>query len=146
MNYQKKLDQYQQKDSQKIWQIKYVFLMAQKQFSLGMSQNYFVFIPAKKYIKHFSSTTWIVWWRYNVVSEESIENITKSDMNFAPTFVGYHLLLDITFNGRYLIKNNISIRKKEINLYFSYMPNSMIKKFQQIFYIEWLLISICKAN
>ena len=70
------------------------------------------------------------------MSEESIENITKSDINFAPTFVDFHLLSDITFNGHYLIKNNISIRKKVINLYFSYTPNSMVKKFQHRFYIE----------
>ena len=29
----------------------------------------------------------------------NIENITKSDSNFAPVFVDYHLLLDINFNG-----------------------------------------------
>ena len=49
------------------------------------------------------------------MSEESIENITKSDSNFAPTFVD-HLLPDMNFNGHCLIKNNISIPKKVINL------------------------------
>ena len=52
------------------------------------------------------------------MSEESIENITKSDSNFAPTFVG-HLLPDINFNGQCLIKNNIYIPKNVINLYIS---------------------------
>ena len=52
------------------------------------------------------------------MSEENIENITKSDNNFAPTFVDHHLLPDIYFNGHFLI-NNISIPKK-INIYIPY--------------------------
>ena len=36
--------------------------------------------------------------------EENIENITKSDSDFAPTFVDHHLSPDIDFNGHYLIK------------------------------------------
>ena len=52
------------------------------------------------------------------MSEENIENITKSDSNFAPTFVDHHLLPDINFNGNCLI-NIISIPKKGINLYIS---------------------------
>ena len=43
------------------------------------------------------------------MSEESIENITKSDSNFAPTFAD-HLLPDMNFNGHCLIKNNISLK------------------------------------
>ena len=54
------------------------------------------------------------------MSEESIENITKSDSNFAPTFVYHHFLPDINFNGHCLIKNNISIPEKVINLYIFY--------------------------
>ena len=46
------------------------------------------------------------------MSEESIENITKSDSNFAPTFVDHHSLPDINLNGPCIIKNNISIPKK----------------------------------
>ena len=41
-------------------------------------------IPAKKYIKYFSGTTPIDLWKPNGMSEENIENITKSDSNFAP--------------------------------------------------------------
>ena len=52
--------------------------------------------------------------------EESIENITKSDSNFALTFVDHHSLPDINFNGPCIIKNNIYIPKKVINLYISY--------------------------
>ena len=43
---------------------------------------------------------------------ENIENITKSNRKFAPTFVDHHLLQDIHFNGYYLIKNNIFSLKK----------------------------------
>ena len=48
--------------------------------------------------------------------KKSIENTTKSDSNFAPTFVDYYSLPDISFNGYYLIKKNISTSKKAINL------------------------------
>ena len=57
------------------------------------------------------------------MSEKNIENITKSDSNFAPIFVDHHLLPNINFHGHCLIKNNISIPKKIINLYISYTPN-----------------------
>ena len=42
--------------------------------------------------------TWIQLWKSNGMSEQSIENITKSDSNFAPTFVDHHLLTDMNFN------------------------------------------------
>ena len=59
------------------------------------------------------------------MSEESIENVTKWDSNYAPTFVDHHLLSDIyhyyqTFNGHCWINDNISIPEKVINLYVSY--------------------------
>ena len=54
------------------------------------------------------------------MSEERIENITKSDSNSSPTFVNRHLLPDINFNGPCLIKNNISFAKKVIDLCVSY--------------------------
>ena len=54
------------------------------------------------------------------MSEESIENVTKSDRNFAPTFADNHFLPDMNFNGHCLIKNNIFVPKREINLYISY--------------------------
>ena len=76
------------------------------------------------------------------MSEEIIENITKSDSNFAPTFVDHHLLPDMNFNGHCLIKNNISIPKKVINLYFL-QTRSLIKKFKHRFYIRHLLVWIC---
>ena len=70
-------------------------------------------------MKHFSGTTHIDSWKSNGMSEEEIENITKSDSNFVPTLVHYHLLPDKNINGHCLIKNNISIPKKVINLYIS---------------------------
>ena len=63
---------------------------------------------------------------------ESIENITKSDSNFAPTFVDHHLLPDINFNGNCLIKNNIFISKKVINLYISYALGLQLRNLTQI--------------
>ena len=53
------------------------------------------------------------------MSEENIENITKSDGSFAPTFVDHCLLLDTNFDEHCLIKNKISISQKVTNLYIS---------------------------
>ena len=75
----------------------YFIFNGAKCFSSGIFQGYLVFIPAKKYIKYFSGTTRIDSWKSNEISEESIENITKPDNNFAQTFVGHHLLPNITF-------------------------------------------------
>ena len=61
------------------------------------------------------------------MSEEGIENITKSGSNFAPTFVDHLILPVINFNGHCLIKSNISIPKKVINLYISYTLGSQLK-------------------
>ena len=82
-----------------------------KYFPSRIFQNYLVFISAKKYIKYFSSTTGIDSWKSNGMSEENIENITKSYSSCAPTFVDHHVLPDINFNGYCLIYNIISLKK-----------------------------------
>ena len=105
-------------------------------FSSGIFQNYLVFIPAKKYIKYFSSTTGIDSWKSNGISEENIENITKSGSNFAPTFVDHHILPDINFNGNCLI-NNISIPKN---------TKSMVKKFNTDFTLNNCLFGSAKLT
>ena len=107
---------------------KFSILNGAKYFSSGIFQNYLVFIPAKKYIKYFSGTTRINSWKSIGMSEKIIENITKSYSNFALTFVDHHLLPDMNFNGHCLIKNNISISKKVINLYISYTLDQQFKK------------------
>ena len=52
--------------------------------------------------------------------KKKILKITKSDSNLAPTFADDHLLPAINFNGHCLI-NDISIPKRVINLYISYI-------------------------
>ena len=47
------------------------------------------------------------------MSEESIENVTKSGNNFVTTFVDHHLLPDINFNGHCLIKKIIFLCLKK---------------------------------
>ena len=61
------------------------------------------------------------------MSEGNIENKAKSDSNFPATFVDHHLLPDINFNGQCLIKNNISIPKKLMNLYISSTLNPQLR-------------------
>ena len=99
---------------------KFSILNVAKYFSSRIFENYLVFVPANKYIKYFTGSTRIELWKSNGMLEESIENITKSDSNFAPTSADHHLLQDMNFNGHCLIKNNISIPKKVINLYIYY--------------------------
>ena len=66
---------------------KFNILNGAKYFSSGLFQNYLVFITAKKYIEYFSCTAQIDSWKPNGKSEENVENMTKSDSNFAPNFV-----------------------------------------------------------
>ena len=83
-----------------------------KYFYSGILQNYFVLIPAKKYIKYFSGTTQINSWKSSGMSENNIENTTKSGSNFAPIFVDHHVLHNINFNENCFTNNKISIPKK----------------------------------
>ena len=114
---------------------KFIFLNGTKYFSSGIFQNYLVFIPAIKYIKYFHATTQIYSWKSNGISEESIEHITKSDNNSAPTFIDHHVLLDINFN-RYCLIKNISIPKKVINLYISYRLGHQLKNLNKDFTLD----------
>ena len=99
---------------------KFSIINGAKSFSLGIFQNYFVFISATKCIKYFHGTTKIYLWKSNGMSKENIEHITNWSSNCAPTFVDDHLLREINFNGHCLIKNYISTPKKVRNLYISY--------------------------
>ena len=100
-----------------------------------MFQNYLAFIPAKKYIKYFGGTTQINSWKSNEMSEENIENITKSESNLAPTFVDHHVLPDINFNRHCLI-NNTSIPKKVVNIYISYILNRWLRNLNTDFTLK----------
>ena len=96
---------------------KYNILNGVKSFSSGIFQNYLVFMTHKKYNKYFNSTNQIYLWKSNGISEESIENIAKSNSRFAPAFVNRYILSDVTFYGHCLINNNTSIPKKVIHMY-----------------------------
>ena len=114
---------------------KVIILNGAKHFSSGIFQNYLAFAPAKKYIKYFIGTTRIDSWKSNGMSEENIENITKSDTTFASNVVDHHLLPEIIFNGHCLI-NIISIPKKYNKSIYFLHTNSMVKKFKHRFYIK----------
>ena len=127
MNYKKKVEAISKKGLTKDLINIYKIFNGAKYFSSGIFQNNLGFIRAKRYIKYFSGTTRTHSWKHNGISEENIENITKSDSNSASTFVNHHLLLDINLNGHCLIDNNISIPKKVINIYISYILNPWLK-------------------
>ena len=67
------------------------------------------------------------------MSQETIENITKSDSNFAPTFVDHHLLPDMNFKRHCLIKSNISIPKNLISMYISYTLGPQVRNWNTDF-------------
>ena len=119
-------------------------IKGEKYFSSRIFQNYLVFILAIKCIKYFHGTNQIYSWKSNGMSGESIENITKSDSNFAPNFVGHHSLPDINFNGHRLIKNNISILKKAINIYISYTLGLQLRNFNTTFTLSNCLCGSAK--
>ena len=52
-------------------------VLNEKYFSSAIFQNYLLFIPAKKYTKYFSATTWIDSWKSNGMSED----IRKIELN-----------------------------------------------------------------
>ena len=103
-----------------------------------------VFIPAKKYIKYFSDTTLIDSWKSNGMLGENIENMTKSDSNFAATFVEYHTLLDINFHRSCL--TNISVPKKVIHLYISYTPSPWLRNLNRDFTWKHYLLGSVKVT
>ena len=122
---------------------KFSILNGAKYFPSGIFQNYLVFIAAIKHIKYFHGTTQIYSWKSNGMLEDSLANLTKSDSNFAPTFVSHHSLPDINFNGHCLIKNNISLPKKAINLYISYTLAPQLKNFNTNFTLNnYLFLSV----
>ena len=125
---------------------KFSILNGAKYFSLGILHNYLVFIPTKKYIKYFSGTTGIESWKSNGMPEESIENMTKSDSNFAPTFVEHHLLPDMKFNGHCLINSNISIPKNVINLSISYTLGPQLRNLNTNFTLANYLFGSVKIT
>ena len=114
-------------------------------FSSGIVQNCLVFTPAKKYIKYLSGTTRIDSWKYNVMSEENIENITRLGSSFAPTFVDHNILPDMNFNGHCLI-NNIYIPKKVINMYISYALNPWLRNVKTDFTLHNCLFGSVKLT
>ena len=77
--------------------------------------------------------------------EENIENITKSGSNFAPTFVDHNLLPDIIFNGHCLI-NNISISKRVISLYISYILSPQLRNLNKYFTLVHCLFGSVKLT
>ena len=79
------------------------------------------------------------------MSEENIENINKSDSNFAPTIADHHVLPDINFNANCLI-NNIYIPIKVINKYISYILNPQLKNLNTDFTLGYCLFGSVKLT
>ena len=80
------------------------------------------------------------------MSEESIEKINKSDSNFASTFVDHHSFPDIDLNGHCLIKSNICIPNKVINLYISYTLGPQLINFNTDFTLSNCLFGSVKLT
>ena len=76
-------------------------------------------------------------WKSNEISEENIENITKSDRNFALSFVDHHVLPDI---------RHIYIPKKVIHLYISYILNPWLRNLNTYFTLNSCLFGSAKLN
>ena len=85
-------------------------------------------------------------WKSNGISRESIGNITKSDLNFASTFVDHHLLPRMNFNERCLIKTNFSITKKVINLYISYTLTPWLRNLNSDFALDNCFFGFAKLT
>ena len=85
----------------------YKILNGARFLSWGARQNHLIYFSCKKYFGFFTSNTSKVLSRKSIgLSEKSIENITISDRNFAPTLMNYQPLSDIKFIFISLINNN----------------------------------------
>ena len=91
--------------------------MVQNIFLSGIFQIYLVFISAEKYIEYFKGTIRLYLCKSSGISEENIENITRSDSRFDPTFFNHYILPEVNFNGHCLMNKKISIPKKVIYIY-----------------------------
>ena len=79
------------------------------------------------------------------MSEESIENIIKSDSLFASTFFYHYILPDVNFNGHCSLNNNISVSKKSNKLIYFLNTKSMFKKSKEgLRFKRWLRMLIYK--
>ena len=81
----------------------------------------------------------------NRMSEKNIENITKSESNFASTFVDHHVLSDINFNG-HCLKNNICIPTKVINIFISHTLTPCLRNLNTDFTLESCLFESVKLT
>ena len=79
------------------------------------------------------------------MSEEIVENITKSDSNFSPTFIDCLVLPDINFNG-YCLINNICIPTKEIKSYISYTLSPCLRHLKTDFILKNCLFGSVKLT
>ena len=80
------------------------------------------------------------------MSEENIENVSKSGSNFSSAFVDHHALPDISFNGYSLINNNISILIKTINLYISYILSPWLRNLNTHFTLNHYLFEFVELT
>ena len=103
-------------------------------------------IPDKKCITCFTDPTQIESWKSEGNSEESIVSIAKLDGYFGPTFVDNHLLPGNNFNEHCLIKNNIFIPKKLVNLYISYTLGPKLRNFNKDFTLSNCLFESVKVT
>ena len=71
------------------------------------------------------------------MAEKSIEKLNQAA--FLLWFFNHYILLDVSFTGHWLINNNISIPKKVINLYISYILNPWLRVLKTDFTMSnWL--------
>ena len=70
--------------------------------------------------------------KFNGMSGKNIENTTKSDINFAQTFVDHH--------ARHCLVNNIYIPKKSNKSIYFLHTRFTVQKCKLRFYIRYLLI------
>ena len=68
----------------------YEILNGASYFSSGTLQNNLIYFPYKKHFRFFTNTSKVLSRKSVRRSEESIEYITASDSNFAPTLIIIH--------------------------------------------------------
>ena len=119
MNYQKKVEVISTKRLTKDLIKGYKILNGARYFSLGTLQSHLTYFSYEKYFRLLTSTSKVLSWKSIGLLEESIENITTWESNFAPT-VNCYPLPDIKFIGHHLINNNNNPSSGAVNLNICY--------------------------
>ena len=93
--------------------------------SEGSLQSYLIFQSVYRYFKTVTNTNYVLEWKSNGLSAESIKPPTTSDNSLTPQLSYYDYNIRVTFTGSCLKQSKITYtHKKSVIIYMVYMTSS----------------------